>query len=206
MAPGPPDCPPAFLPSCPSRWLKLPPLLSSSSVALRILAGETIALVFELAQDVEVRRGAVAAGGSGWAGSRAAGSCWHRHPARAPAELALTALGCTGPASPAGAQAEGLALVIPQPCPGDGCLRPLQNPCSFGRRTCASKIQSSCVPSSRSWLPRATSTEPRWTDGSSAPSSGTSCASLRYRRLVVPFPAEPVAVRLLPSCLATPLC
>ncbi|KAM6344411.1 interferon-related developmental regulator 2 isoform 3-T3 [Alca torda] len=43
----------ALLPSCPSCWLKLPPLLSSSSVALRILTGETIALVFELAQDME---------------------------------------------------------------------------------------------------------------------------------------------------------
>ncbi|XP_074735504.1 interferon-related developmental regulator 2 isoform X2 [Strix uralensis] len=47
------------------------------------------------------------------------------------------------------------------------------------KRICATKIQSSCVPSSRSWLPRATSTEPRQTDGSSAPSSGTSCASSR---------------------------
>lgn len=50
------------LPNCPlaslsSRWLQLPPLLTSSSVALRILAGETIALLFELAQDLEVRRG-----------------------------------------------------------------------------------------------------------------------------------------------------
>lgn len=49
VALSPPDCCPV-----PSRWLKLPPLLSSSNVALRILAGETIALVFELAQDVEV--------------------------------------------------------------------------------------------------------------------------------------------------------
>lgn len=70
----------ALLPSCPSCWLKLPPLLSSSSVALRILAGETIALVFELAQDMEVLRGTAAVGGSGWVGSRAAGSCWHGHP------------------------------------------------------------------------------------------------------------------------------
>lgn len=108
-----------LLPSGPSRWLKLPPLLSSSSVALRILAGETIALVFELAQDMEVRQGAVAVGGSRWAGSRAAGSCWHRDPAPGPAELALMA-GCIRLVSPAGAQAEGLAPVIPQPCPGDG--------------------------------------------------------------------------------------
>lgn len=36
-----------------NRWLQLPPLLTSSSVALRILAGETIALLFELAQDLE---------------------------------------------------------------------------------------------------------------------------------------------------------
>ncbi|KAM8995028.1 interferon-related developmental regulator 2 isoform 2-T2 [Ara ararauna] len=47
------------------------------------------------------------------------------------------------------------------------------------KRTCATKIQRSCVPNSRSWLLRATSTEPRWTDGSSAPSSGTFCTSLR---------------------------
>ncbi|XP_042655763.1 interferon-related developmental regulator 2 isoform X3 [Tyto alba] len=47
------------------------------------------------------------------------------------------------------------------------------------KRTCATKIQNSCVPSSRSWLLRATSTEPRQTDGSSAPSFGTSCASSR---------------------------
>ncbi|XP_053932568.1 interferon-related developmental regulator 2 isoform X2 [Cuculus canorus] len=47
-------CPPSHIKSIlDNRWLKLPPLLSSSSVALRILAGETIALVFELAQDVE---------------------------------------------------------------------------------------------------------------------------------------------------------
>ncbi|XP_072732612.1 interferon-related developmental regulator 2 isoform X2 [Ciconia boyciana] len=47
-------CPPSHIKSVlDNRWLKLPPLLSSSSVALRILAGETIALVFELAQDVE---------------------------------------------------------------------------------------------------------------------------------------------------------
>ncbi|NXE30373.1 IFRD2 regulator, partial [Ardeotis kori] len=47
-------CPPSHIKSVlNNRWLKLPPLLSSSSVALRILAGETIALVFELAQDVE---------------------------------------------------------------------------------------------------------------------------------------------------------
>lgn len=60
----------ALLPPFPSRWLKLPPLLSSSSVALRILAGETIALVFELAQDVEVWRGAPVAGGSGRGGQQ----------------------------------------------------------------------------------------------------------------------------------------
>nr|XP_009671404.1 PREDICTED: interferon-related developmental regulator 2 [Struthio camelus australis] len=36
-----------------NHWLKLPLLLSSNSIALRIVAGETIALVFELAQDVE---------------------------------------------------------------------------------------------------------------------------------------------------------
>lgn len=47
----------ALLPACPSHWLQLPPLLTSSSVALRILAGETIALLFELAQDLEVRGG-----------------------------------------------------------------------------------------------------------------------------------------------------
>lgn len=110
MMPGPPT---ALLPSCPSHWLKLPPLLSSSSVTLRILAGEAIALIFELAQDVEVWWGAAAAEGSQWAGSRAAGNCWHRHPAHAPAELALMALGCTRLASPAGAQAEGLAPVVP---------------------------------------------------------------------------------------------
>lgn len=52
----------ALLPSCPSRWLKLPPLLSSSSIALRILAGETIALVFELAQDMEVTAGCCGSG------------------------------------------------------------------------------------------------------------------------------------------------
>ncbi|XP_040448975.1 interferon-related developmental regulator 2 isoform X3 [Falco naumanni] len=47
-------CPPSHIKSILDNcWLKLPPLLSSSSVALRILAGETIALVFELAQDVE---------------------------------------------------------------------------------------------------------------------------------------------------------
>ncbi|XP_009579046.1 PREDICTED: interferon-related developmental regulator 2-like, partial [Fulmarus glacialis] len=47
-------CPPSHIKSIlDNRWLKLPPLLSSSSVALRILAGETIALVFELAQDLE---------------------------------------------------------------------------------------------------------------------------------------------------------
>lgn len=121
-----------FLPSRPSRWLKLPPLLSSSSVTLRILAGETIALIFELAHDMEVGQGTVAAGGSGWvggqAGSRTARSCWHWDPAGAPAELAVMVLGCTRLASPAGAQAEGLALVIPQPCPGNGssgqCLEP----------------------------------------------------------------------------------
>ncbi|KAM4769066.1 interferon-related developmental regulator 2 isoform 3-T3 [Cyanocitta cristata] len=47
------------------------------------------------------------------------------------------------------------------------------------KRTYATKIQSSCVPNSRSWLLRATSTEPRQTDGSSDPSSGISCVSLR---------------------------
>uniref|UniRef100_A0A8C3M7F4 Uncharacterized protein n=1 Tax=Geospiza parvula TaxID=87175 RepID=A0A8C3M7F4_GEOPR len=47
---GPSD---ALLPPCLSHWLQLPPLLTSSSVALRILAGETIALLFELAQDLE---------------------------------------------------------------------------------------------------------------------------------------------------------
>lgn len=47
----------ALLFPCPSHWLQLPPLLTSSSVALRILAGETIALLFELAQDLEVRQG-----------------------------------------------------------------------------------------------------------------------------------------------------
>ncbi|XP_027556589.1 interferon-related developmental regulator 2 [Neopelma chrysocephalum] len=47
-------CPPSHLRSIlDNRWLQLPPLLSSSSVTLRILAGETIALVFELAQDLE---------------------------------------------------------------------------------------------------------------------------------------------------------
>ncbi|KGL84616.1 Interferon-related developmental regulator 2, partial [Tinamus guttatus] len=35
------------------HWLKLPLLLSSNSIALRIVAGETIALLFELAQDTE---------------------------------------------------------------------------------------------------------------------------------------------------------
>ncbi|XP_065543420.1 interferon-related developmental regulator 2 isoform X4 [Lathamus discolor] len=45
--------------------------------------------------------------------------------------------------------------------------------------TCATKIRCSCVTSSRSWLLRATSIEPRWTDGSSAPSSETFCTSLR---------------------------
>ncbi|XP_041318893.1 interferon-related developmental regulator 2 isoform X2 [Pyrgilauda ruficollis] len=48
-------CPPSHLRSIlDNRWLQLPPLLTSSSVALRILAGETIALLFELAQDLEV--------------------------------------------------------------------------------------------------------------------------------------------------------
>ncbi|XP_041281748.1 interferon-related developmental regulator 2 isoform X2 [Onychostruthus taczanowskii] len=48
-------CPPSHLRSIlENRWLQLPPLLTSSSVALRILAGETIALLFELAQDLEV--------------------------------------------------------------------------------------------------------------------------------------------------------
>ncbi|KAM6413966.1 interferon-related developmental regulator 2 [Rhynochetos jubatus] len=47
-------CPPSHIKSVlENRWLKLPALLSSSSVTLRILAGETIALVFELAQDLE---------------------------------------------------------------------------------------------------------------------------------------------------------
>uniref|UniRef100_A0A663F5P3 Interferon related developmental regulator 2 n=2 Tax=Aquila chrysaetos chrysaetos TaxID=223781 RepID=A0A663F5P3_AQUCH len=47
-------CPPSHIKSVlDNHWLKLPPLLSSSSVTLRILAGEAIALVFELAQDVE---------------------------------------------------------------------------------------------------------------------------------------------------------
>ncbi|XP_075618067.1 interferon-related developmental regulator 2 [Balearica regulorum gibbericeps] len=47
-------CPPSHIKSVlDNRWLKLLPLLSSSSVTLRILAGETIALVFELAQDME---------------------------------------------------------------------------------------------------------------------------------------------------------
>ncbi|XP_051483872.1 interferon-related developmental regulator 2 isoform X2 [Apus apus] len=47
-------CPPSHIKSIlDNGWLKLPPLLSSSSVALRILAGEAIALVFELAQDME---------------------------------------------------------------------------------------------------------------------------------------------------------
>ncbi|KAM6344410.1 interferon-related developmental regulator 2 isoform 2-T2 [Alca torda] len=47
-------CPPSHIKSVLDNcWLKLPPLLSSSSVALRILTGETIALVFELAQDME---------------------------------------------------------------------------------------------------------------------------------------------------------
>lgn len=121
------------LPSCPSRWLKLPPLLSSSSVALRILAGETIALVFELAQDMEVRQGDAAVGG------RASGSCGHRHPPCGLAELALMVLGHSRLVSPAGAQAERLALVIPQPCPGDGSggqcleLHPPWNPLVFGQ-------------------------------------------------------------------------
>uniref|UniRef100_A0A8D0EV51 Interferon related developmental regulator 2 n=1 Tax=Strix occidentalis caurina TaxID=311401 RepID=A0A8D0EV51_STROC len=48
-------CPPSHIKSVlDNRWLKLPPLLSSTSVALRILAGETIALVFELAQDEDL--------------------------------------------------------------------------------------------------------------------------------------------------------
>ncbi|XP_064310005.1 interferon-related developmental regulator 2 isoform X1 [Phalacrocorax carbo] len=47
-------CPPSHIKNVlDNRWLKLPPLLSSSNVVLRILAGETIALVFELAQYVE---------------------------------------------------------------------------------------------------------------------------------------------------------
>uniref|UniRef100_A0A8C6ZHE8 Interferon related developmental regulator 2 n=1 Tax=Nothoprocta perdicaria TaxID=30464 RepID=A0A8C6ZHE8_NOTPE len=36
-----------------NHWLKLPLLLSSNSMALRIVAGETIALLFELSQDME---------------------------------------------------------------------------------------------------------------------------------------------------------
>ncbi|KAM3665663.1 interferon-related developmental regulator 2 isoform 2-T2 [Ammospiza maritima maritima] len=49
-------CPPSYLRSIlDNRWLQLPPLLTSSSVALRILAGETIALLFELAQDLELK-------------------------------------------------------------------------------------------------------------------------------------------------------
>ncbi|XP_062441624.1 interferon-related developmental regulator 2 isoform X5 [Rhea pennata] len=36
-----------------NHWLKLPLLLSSNSIALRVVVGETIALVFELAQDME---------------------------------------------------------------------------------------------------------------------------------------------------------
>ncbi|XP_010021120.1 PREDICTED: interferon-related developmental regulator 2-like, partial [Nestor notabilis] len=47
-------CPPSHIKSIlDNGWLRLPPLLASSSVALRILAGETIALVFEMAQDME---------------------------------------------------------------------------------------------------------------------------------------------------------
>ncbi|XP_062356611.1 interferon-related developmental regulator 2 [Cinclus cinclus] len=47
-------CPPSHLRGIlDNRWLQLPPLLTSSSIALRILAGETIALLFELAQDLE---------------------------------------------------------------------------------------------------------------------------------------------------------
>ncbi|KFV73816.1 Interferon-related developmental regulator 2, partial [Dryobates pubescens] len=47
-------CPPSHIKSILDNcWLKLSPLLSSSSVTLRILAGETIALIFELAQDLE---------------------------------------------------------------------------------------------------------------------------------------------------------
>ena len=95
-------------------------------------------LVFELAQDLEVwwaLRRQEAAGRR--AGSSVAGSCRHRHPARALGELALTALGHSTLVSLAGAQADGLALVTPQPCPGDGsggqCLepRPLQTPVFF---------------------------------------------------------------------------
>ncbi|XP_066859256.1 interferon-related developmental regulator 2 isoform X2 [Anser cygnoides] len=102
-------CPPSHIRSLlDSLWLKLPPLLSSNSVALRIVAGETIALVFELAQEMEVR----------WGAAR--------------------------------------------------------------RRACATETQSSCGPSSKSWLPRTASTEPRQSGGSSAPSSEMSCASSRY--------------------------
>ncbi|KAM4654408.1 interferon-related developmental regulator 2 isoform 2-T2 [Amazona ochrocephala] len=47
-------CPPSHIKSIlDNGWLRLPPLLASSNVALRILAGETIALIFELAQDME---------------------------------------------------------------------------------------------------------------------------------------------------------
>ncbi|XP_061203022.1 interferon-related developmental regulator 2 isoform X2 [Neopsephotus bourkii] len=48
-------CPPSHIKSIlDNGWLRLPLLLASSNVALRILAGETVALVFELAQDMEV--------------------------------------------------------------------------------------------------------------------------------------------------------
>jgi hypothetical protein len=40
----------------PRQLPQLPQLLSSESVNLRIAAGETIALLFELARDLEVRR------------------------------------------------------------------------------------------------------------------------------------------------------
>ncbi|XP_071611882.1 interferon-related developmental regulator 2 isoform X2 [Heliangelus exortis] len=47
-------CPPSHIKSILDNcWQKLPLLLSSSSVTLRILAGEAIALLFELAQDME---------------------------------------------------------------------------------------------------------------------------------------------------------
>ncbi|XP_065543419.1 interferon-related developmental regulator 2 isoform X3 [Lathamus discolor] len=48
-------CPPSHIKSVlDNGWLRLPPLLASSNVELRILAGETVALVFELAQAMEV--------------------------------------------------------------------------------------------------------------------------------------------------------
>ncbi|XP_030314092.1 interferon-related developmental regulator 2 isoform X2 [Calypte anna] len=51
-------CPPSHIKSILDNcWQKLPLLLSSSSVTLRILAGEAIALLFELAQDMELPLG-----------------------------------------------------------------------------------------------------------------------------------------------------